>query len=110
MEKKERFIRLYYLTNFKYGEEKGLILLYFGMKYNISEIVYPEGDRQEISHNLYLNQIVDINGYPLGAVKTSKMIAYKVYRKSTQETRNEVITSFFLEQLTVAELDEMIRL
>ncbi|MCL2480903.1 MAG: hypothetical protein FWF38_04240 [Spirochaetaceae bacterium] len=76
------------------------------MKYSISEIVYPEGDRQEISHSLYINQIVDINGYPLDLpVKTSKMIAYKVYRKSTEETRNEVITSFFLQQLTVWELE-----
>jgi len=79
------------------------------MKYDIKEIVYPEGDRQEISHNLYLNQIVDINGYPIGSINTSKMIAYKVFRKSTQETRNENITSFYLEQLTVMELEEMIR-
>jgi len=76
------------------------------MKYNIREIVYPEGDRQEIPHNLYLNQIVDINGYLLDLpLNTSKIIAYKVYRKSTEETRNEVITSFFLEQLTVWELE-----
>ncbi|MCL2791587.1 MAG: hypothetical protein FWD87_00710 [Spirochaetaceae bacterium] len=80
------------------------------MKYDIREIVYPEGDRQEISHTLYVNQIVDINGYPLSLpINTSKMIAYKVYRKSTQETRNEVITSFFLEQLSVAELEGMAR-
>jgi len=80
------------------------------MKYNITEIVYPEGDRQEISHNLYVNQIVDVNGCPINLpVRTSKMIAYKVYRKSTQEARNEVITSFFLEQLTVFELEEMVR-
>ncbi|MCL2295216.1 MAG: hypothetical protein FWC36_10220 [Spirochaetes bacterium] len=80
------------------------------MKYDVREIVFPEGDRQEISHSLYINQIVDINGYPLRLpVATSKMIAYRVYRKSTQETRNEVITSFFLQQLTVAELQEMVR-
>ena len=75
------------------------------MKYNIREIVYPEGDRQEIPHSLSLNQIVDINGYPLDLpLKTSKMIAFKVYRKSTEETKNEVITSFFLQQLTIMEL------
>ena len=80
------------------------------MRYDIREIVYPEGDRQEISHNLYINQIVDINGYPLDLpVKTSKMIAFKVYRKSTEDTRNEVITSFFLEQLSVRELEGLIR-
>ena len=75
------------------------------MKYNIREIVYPEGDRQEIPHSLSINQIVDINGYPLDLpLKTSKMIAFKVYRKSTEETKNEVITSFFLQQLTIMEL------
>jgi hypothetical protein len=80
------------------------------MKYDVREIVYPEGDRQEISHTLYLNQIVDINGYPLELpIKTSKMIAFKVFRKSTEETRNEVITSFFLQQLTVFELQGMLR-
>ena len=80
------------------------------MRYDVKEIVYPEGDRQEISHNLYINQIVDINGYPLDLpVKTSKMIAFKVYRKSTEDTRNEVITSFFLEQLSVRELEGLIR-
>ncbi|MCL2704649.1 MAG: hypothetical protein FWE72_00380 [Spirochaetaceae bacterium] len=79
------------------------------MKYDTKEIIYPEGDRQEISHTLYINQIVDINGYPLSLpVKTSKMIAYKVYRKSTQETRNEVITTFFLQQLTVWELEGLL--
>ena len=80
------------------------------MKYDVREIVYPEGDRQEISHILYVNQIVDINGFPLNLpVKTSKMIAFKVYRKSTQESRNEITTSFYLQQLTVQELEGMVR-
>ncbi len=80
------------------------------MKYDIREIVYPEGDRQEISHHLSINQIVDINGYPLNMpLKSAKMIAYRVYRKSTQETRNEVITSFFLQQLTIMELQGMVK-
>ena len=75
------------------------------MKYNVTEIIYPEGDRQEINHTLSINQIVDINGFPLNLpIQTPKMIAYKVYRKSTQETKNEVITSFFLQQLTIMEL------
>ena len=81
------------------------------MKYDIREIVFPEGDRQEISHTLYINQIVDINGYPLDMpLRTSKMIAYRIYKKSMEETRNEVITSFFLQQLTVMELEGMVRI
>jgi hypothetical protein len=79
------------------------------MKEFIHEIVYPEGDRQEIPHSLAVNQIVDINGFPLAeAVKTVKTIAYRVYKKTTTETRNEIVTSFFLEQLTIQELGEMI--
>ncbi len=79
------------------------------MKYEIREIVYPEGDRQEIPHLLSMNQVVDINGYPARLpFATAKTIAYRVYRKSTRETRNETITSFYLEQLTIDELEEMV--
>jgi hypothetical protein len=28
-------------------------------------IVYPEGETQEISHNLSINALVDVNGIPL---------------------------------------------
>jgi len=79
------------------------------MKYDVREIVYPEGDRQQINHALSVNQIVDINGIPmrlpLAGIRT---IAYRVYRKSTSEERNETITSFYLEQLNLAELEELI--
>ncbi|MCP5514635.1 MAG: hypothetical protein H7A26_04135 [Spirochaetales bacterium] len=78
------------------------------MKYDIREIVYPEGDRQEIPHMLTVNQIVDINGYPARLPFPSiKTIAFRVYKKTTREERNETVTSFHLEQLTLSELESL---
>ncbi len=75
------------------------------MKYNVNIIVYPEGDTQEIPHILRLNQIVDINGFPLRTpLQSVKVIAFRVYKKTTAENRNETVTSFHLEQLSLEEL------
>lgn len=69
-------------------------------------IVFPEGDMQEIEHSLKIGQLVDINGVPLPLpLKTSKMIAYRVSKKSTKETRGEVNCYYYLEQLTRNELE-----
>lgn len=77
------------------------------MKYDEHEIVYPDGDRQTVGHSLRVNQIVDLNGNPLRLpLPDSKIIAYRVYRKSTRETRNEVITEYHLELVPVLELRE----
>jgi len=78
------------------------------MKYDVSEIVFPEGDRQPVNHALSVNQIVDINGFPVRLPLTGvRTIAYRVYRKSTSEERNEIITSYYLEQLNLGELEEL---
>lgn len=77
------------------------------MKYDVKKIVYPEGDIQDIPHDLRINQIVDLNGYPLTfPLKSAKMIAFRVYKKSTKETSDENITFFYLEQVPVYELEE----
>ncbi len=77
------------------------------MRENVIEIVYPEGDRQQIGHLLSVNQVVDINGYPAALpLKSIKTIAYRVYKKTTREDRNETVTSYYLEQLTLGELEE----
>jgi len=73
-------------------------------------IVYPEGDTQEISHRLRINQITDINGVPLSLpLPTPKMIAYRVYKIQTQDLRGEERTYFFLELLRINELEELSR-
>ena len=79
------------------------------MRFNISQIIFPEGDSQEISHRLRINQMVDINGNPLSLpLSTSKMIVYRVYKISTDSNRNEDITNYHLEQVSVNELDDFV--
>jgi hypothetical protein len=77
------------------------------MRYATRQIVYPEGDRQEIDWTLNFGQLVGVSGRPLGLpVPTVRMIAFRVKRISTEETRNEDITSYYLEQLFPEDLAE----
>ena len=70
-------------------------------------LVYPEGDDQEISWSLRFGQIVDVTGRPLAVpIASARMLAYRVRRVSTEETRNEDITSYHLEQVFPDELAE----
>lgn len=79
------------------------------MRIPLKIIVFPEGDRQEIPHTLKFNQIVDLNGYPLLLpLQTARMIAYRVFRISTESTRNEDITEYHLETVRPAELAEYV--
>jgi hypothetical protein len=79
------------------------------MKYEIRMIIYPEGDKREIQHILRLNQLVDINGYPVRLpLQSVKTIVYRVYKKTTAENRNEDVTSYHLEQLFINELSELV--
>ena len=73
-------------------------------------VVYPDGDTQEISHRLSINVVVDLNGTPLPLpLPTPKMIAYRVYRISTNESRGEEITSYYLELLNREMIMEYVR-
>ena len=75
------------------------------MELRSRRIVYPEGDTLEIEHDLGLNQLVDLNGAPLRLpLPTARMIAYRVFRKSTQTERHEEMVSYYLELVPVAEL------
>lgn len=68
-------------------------------------IVYPEGDVQEVPHDLTVNQIVDLNGYPLQLpLADPRIIAYRVYRKSTSVERHEETVSYYLELVPVSDL------
>lgn len=72
-------------------------------------IVYPEGDIQEISHTLRINQIVDINGYSLPLpLPTDRMIAYEVYKITKEEDRRESSTYYHLALLTRDELAQYV--
>jgi len=70
------------------------------MKYATRILVYPEGDTQEIEWELRFHQIVDVSGRPMRLpVASERMLAYRVFRVSNEETRNEHITRYHLEQL-----------
>ncbi|TFG64489.1 MAG: hypothetical protein E4H36_02825 [Spirochaetales bacterium] len=77
------------------------------MTITTSFIVYPEGDIQEIPHNLRVNQVVDINGFPLKLpTGSTKMIAFRVFRVSSEEKTGEVNNFHYLELLNTSELRE----
>lgn len=72
-------------------------------------LVYPEGDTQEIEHNLRFNQVVDINGRPLRLpLPTVKMIAYRVSKISASEERGERTIFYHLDLLRRNDMLEIV--
>ena len=72
-----------------------------------SLIVFPEGDTQEIPHTLKINQLTDVNGYPLPLpLSTQKMIVFRVFRISTRDLPGETQRLFYLELVGMPELLE----
>jgi hypothetical protein len=68
-------------------------------------VIFPDGESREISHMLKVNELVDINGYPLPIpLPTNRMIAYHVAGRRTNEERGVITTTFILEQLNSDEL------
>jgi hypothetical protein len=54
--------------------------------------------------------LVDLNGIPLRLpLPTSRMIAYRVYRKSTRVERHEETVSYYVELVSAAELEAFTR-
>ncbi|MFP4114809.1 MAG: hypothetical protein ACOC0E_01630 [Spirochaetota bacterium] len=77
------------------------------MKFETRILIYPEGDTQEIEWPLRFNQVVDVSGRPLSLpVPTIRMLAYRVRSISNDETRNEYVTKYYLEQLFPGDLSE----
>jgi hypothetical protein len=73
------------------------------------QIIYPEGDSQEIEHTLSINQLVDINGIPLvPPFPTTRMIVYRVFRIATESLKGEDIVRYHLEQLLQDEMEELV--
>ena len=70
-------------------------------------IIFPEGDTQEISGRLRLNQIVDVNGKALPLpLPTNRMIAFRVAKVRTKENKGSSETYHYLEILSAQELLE----
>ena len=71
-------------------------------------IVYPEGDSREIEHGLSVNQLVDLNGYPLQLpLANAKTIVYRVWKVSTRADRNTEDVYYHLELVTRPELESV---
>jgi hypothetical protein len=71
-------------------------------------IVYPEGDSLEIEHRLRVNQLVDLNGSPLGLpLPAARMIVYRVWKISTRAERGSEETLYHLELVRMPELEEL---
>ena len=69
-------------------------------------IVYPEGDSREIEHELHVNELVDLNGFPLALpLPTSRMIVYRVWKISTRAERYTEEILYHLELVTRPELE-----
>ena len=69
------------------------------MRLTTREIVFPEGDSQEIPHALKVNQLVDLNGYPLELPLARRQIVYRVRKATTGSHRNGEVVSYYLEQV-----------
>jgi hypothetical protein len=68
-------------------------------------IVFPEGDVQEISGRLSVNELVDINGRPLDLpLRTNRTIVFRVARIKVEENRGGDETYHFLELMSAEEL------
>jgi len=64
---------------------------------------------QELEHRLTINQIVDLNGLPLSLpLSTDRMIAYRVYKITTDTSIGEEVTNYHLELVKRNELREII--
>jgi hypothetical protein len=71
------------------------------------EVVYPDGDRQEIPHRLSLGQVVDLNGFPLRTpLSNLRTIAYRVMKIVHREERGEYTIEHHLELVPINELLE----
>ncbi len=62
----------------------------------------------EIGHRLRVNQLVDLNGVPLGLpLPAARMIVYRVWKISTRADKGSEETSYHLELVRMPELEEL---
>ncbi|HOZ71408.1 MAG TPA: hypothetical protein PLQ29_07865 [Spirochaetales bacterium] len=71
-------------------------------------LVYPDGERQETDRLLRVDELVDMNGYPLPLPPPSdRMIAYRVFKIRRVEERGELDVLQYLDLVPAAELREL---
>lgn len=80
------------------------------MTYPEFYVVFPDGDRQEISSALRIDELVDLNGRPLSLpLPTERTIAYRVVKIRHQENRGEDVMYHYLELVSASELRSFVR-
>lgn len=71
-------------------------------------LIYPDGDRQECDSLLRVDQVVDMNGFPLPMPPPSpRIIAYRVYKVRRVEERGQLDVLQYLELVPASELASM---
>jgi hypothetical protein len=80
------------------------------MRSNEYFIVFPEGDVQESTGRLSINQIVDLNGNPLPLpIVNARIIAFRVEKVTVKENRGGTETYHYLGLVSVSELASYVR-
>lgn len=75
------------------------------MTIETSYLVYPDGETQEMDHELPIDALVDLNGRPLPLpLRTNKIIAYRVVRIRRREERGMLDKLHYVELVPVLEL------
>jgi hypothetical protein len=70
-------------------------------------IIFPEGDVQEVSGRLRVNQLVDVNGNPVPLpLPTNRMIVFRIERVETRENKGKSEVYSYLELMSAEELLE----
>jgi hypothetical protein len=68
-------------------------------------IVFPEGDVQEVTGRLQIDELVDLNGRPLPLpLPTNRVIAFRVAKIVVKQERNCSATYHHLELASAEEL------
>lgn len=71
-------------------------------------LVYPDGDRQETQRTLRVDEVVDMNGFPVPMPPPSaRIIAYRVYKIRRVEERGELDVLQYLELVPASELQAL---
>ncbi len=79
------------------------------MKEHLRILHYPDGGTQESARAVRPGALLDVNGNPLGLpLPTMRMLVYRAWKVSSESTRNEEITHYWLEQVPPGELRDYV--
>ncbi len=89
---------------------KGAVDIVIPMTIETRYIIFPEGEIQEIGHLLSIDDLVDVNGFPLELpLRTEKTLAYRVTKIRRREERGELDILHYLDLVPASDLLAYIR-